>query len=106
MAFIRYDESDTGDLFCHLTNTARSAEDATFDEEKSILVICLVTALPFTSSVYSYIIKRKRNLAFISSFVKVLDDLVGYLMSKSSHSRTEAQQTVTHIRQQVHDITG
>ena len=39
LPFHRYDKDDLDDMFCHLTNTARACEDASFDESKFVQLL-------------------------------------------------------------------
>tara|TARA_B110000090_G_C13076935_1_gene329471 strand:- start:15 stop:161 length:147 start_codon:yes stop_codon:yes gene_type:complete len=48
MAAHKYDENDMEDIYKHLTNTARSAEDITFTEEKYVK---LLDDLPYVNYV-------------------------------------------------------
>jgi hypothetical protein len=38
LSLIRYDAADIEDIYCHLTNTARAAEDVNFDEKLFVQV--------------------------------------------------------------------
>jgi hypothetical protein len=94
----RYNEKNIYDIYSHLTNTARAAEKEYFDEKKFVKV--------YSHQNTHYILYMLVMLFICQQLLRDLPTLVMQQYPQKFTTRSQADDFVTSIHNQVHSITG